>query len=698
MPTLTLEPAAGVRLVRNVRIPMRDGTRLAADLYMPASIGDGERIPVVLEYIPYRKDDVPLRLSSVYGPHGWYHYLPRHGYAMARVDIRGSGASEGTIGDEYTEQEQADGYEVVEWLAKQSWCDGNVNMIGGSWGGFTCLQVASLAPPHLTSVVPLFFTDDRYTDDCHYRGGLLRLYYDIGHYGTAMVVRNALPPDPRWCDEWAAIWEQHLRGNEPFLLNWLRHQTDGPYWRNGSVRYVADRIKCPVFMFGGWRDGYPNPPLRLYRSLQVPRKLIMGPWNHNLPDIADVGPRIDFLHEVVRWLDHWCKGRATGIMDEPPVLIYAQHHEPPTVSRTESAGQWRAEKDWPAPDSSQTVLHLGAEGSLVDDQAAPASAESPAGTGSPAGTESAAANTDTLSYDPSVGVTGGLWSGGFRFGLPADQRPDEAFSVVYTSAPLDNELCIIGNPELVVHVSSTASVIGFAASLSDVAADGSSALVCKGMLNATRRDSMSDPKPLEPGATYELTIPLDATAWVFPAGHRVRLAIANADWPNVWPTPEAATSWIHRGAGRPSRLILPVVPAAGSATMPALPESPVTDVSPLSDDPERPVWDLTTDMLTGRKRVVLSDRGAVRLDDSTIRETAEELTAELDPQDPASASVRGEHLVRYSYPHAELAASATTVIRATRTHFHITIDLEVTQQGKVHFTRSWMESVQRNLL
>jgi len=679
MSAVTIQPAPGVTLVRNVRIPMQDGTRLAADLYMPASVTDGPRLPVVLEYIPYRKDDVPLRPSDVYGPHAWYHYLPLHGYVMARVDIRGSGASEGVTSDEYTEQEQADGYESVEWLAQQPWCDGNVNMIGGSWGGFTCLQIASLAPPHLKSVIPLFFTDDRYTDDCHYRGGLLRLYYDIGHYGTAMVVRNALPPDPRYCEEWAEIWESHLEGNEPYLLNWLHHQTDGPYWRNGSVRSIADRIKCPVFMFGGWRDGYPNPPLRLYQALQVPRKLIIGPWNHNLPDIADVGPRIDFLHEVVRWLDHWCKGMATGIMEEPPVILFMQHHEDPVVNRTESAGEWRAETGWPPPGASQAIYHLSSGQSLAEN-------------------EPVQPGADKLAYEPGVGVMGGLWSGGFRFGLPADQRPDEVFAVVYTSARLEHELCVIGNPKLIVHVSSSAPVIGFAASLSDIAPDGASALISKGMLNATRRESMIDPKPLEEGEIYELSFPLDATAWTFPEGHRIRLAIANADWPNVWPTPYLATSWIHHGGVRSSRLILPTVRPTGSANLPALPPSPVKEMPRLSDDPARPVWDVTTDMLTGRKRVVLSDRGSVRIDDSTVKEVAEALTAELDPRNPATASVRGEHTVRFCFPHSMLEASATSVIQATATHLHITIDLQVSQGGRTHFTKHWVDSVERQLL
>ena len=333
--------APGVRLIKNVQIPMRDGVHLGADLYVPDR-DDGEPLPVVMEYIPYRKDEVAPGDR-------FYSYFPAHGYIVARVDIRGTGASGGVATDEYVPQEQEDGYDAIEWLAGQPFCDGHVNMMGISYGGFTSLQVATVQPPHLSSIIPMYFTDDRYTDDCHYRGGLLRHYYDVAHYGNFMIAYNALPPYPEWSEDWAAIWDEHLEHNEPYLLKWLRHQTDGPYWRHGSVRDIAERITCPVFMIGGWADGYPNPPLRLYEALSVPRKVLIGPWNHAVPDVAVPGPRIDHLREAVRWLDHWCKGRDTGIMDEPPVVVYMQDYERPDADRLESAGAWRAEQDWPAP-------------------------------------------------------------------------------------------------------------------------------------------------------------------------------------------------------------------------------------------------------------------------------------------------------------------------------------------------------------
>jgi uncharacterized protein len=662
--------AEGVRVAKSVLIPMRDGVRLASDLYMPDP-DPGEPLPVVMEYIPYRKDEVAPGSR-------FYEYLVRHGYIVARIDIRGTGGSEGISTDEYVLQEQLDGYDAIEWLAAQPFCDGHVNQMGISYGGFTSLQVATHEPPHLTSIIPMYFTDDRYTDDCHYRGGHLRKYYDVGHYGNFMIVYNALPPYPEWAGaDWATIWEEHLARNEPYLLKWLKHQTDGPYWRHGSVRDVADRIKCPVFMIGGWRDGYPNPPLRLYRALDVPKKVLVGPWNHALPDEAVPGPRIDYLHEVVRWLDHWCKGKDTGIMDEPPVIVYMQHYEKPVVDRLEAAGRWRAETDWPPPGAEERPLHLGEAGSLT---------EGPGEDGA-----------DAFEYVPTVGVTGGLWSGGLQFGLPGDQRPDEAFSLVYTSAPIEKDVHVLGRPRVALHVSSTASVIGFAASLSDVAPDGTSHLVAKGMLNATRRDSLTDPEPLTPGEVYELPIEIDTTAWVFPAGHRIRLAIASADWPNVWPTPQPATNTVYRGEARPSRLILPSVPPRGSTRPPRFRPSQRA-MTRHTERAEPPSWQIVHDTLGGRSQVRIHEAEDDRINDTTVVRREYSLVADCHPDDPGSASAHGKHLSRITRPSSVMEGSSDVLIQATATHFDVTIDLELRVNGAIHHSKRWVESVPRVLL
>ncbi|WP_157183083.1 CocE/NonD family hydrolase [Sciscionella marina] len=651
---------------RGVRIPMRDGVHLSADLYLPGE-GTGPW-PLVLEFQPYRKDEIDSEKR-------FYTELPKNGYIVARLDVRGTGASAGTVVDEYVPQEQQDGYDAIEWLARQPFCDGNVNMMGISYGGFTALQVAATQPPHLRSIIPMYFTDDRYRDDCHHVGGHPRLYYDIGFYGTFMVAYNALPSEPEWSQDWAEVWRKHLADNEPYLLPWLSNQTDGPYWRHGSVGDIAEQIQCPVFMIGGWADGYKNALPRLYEKLTVPKRVLAGPWNHAVPDSATPGPRIDHLHEVLRWLDHWCRNAPDP--DAAPVLVYEQHYEPPVdPDRTHQPGRWRAERSWTPEGCSETTYHLGNQGTLQ--------------------TGTSAHGTDTLVYDATVGTCGGLWSGGVPFGLPSDQRPDEALGLTYTSPALTEDLHILGRPSVQLHISTTATVLGFTTNLSDVAPDGSSQLVAKGILNATRRNSLTKPEPLEPGQEYALTIQIDTTAWRFQKGHRLRLTIANTDWPNVWPTPEPATSTIHRGTGHPSRLTLPTAPATPALTTPEFQPAP-EQPEPLRHEPNPPAWRIERDALTRQARVSYHFDYTDRVNAHTTVERHYDFHTHTDPDKPAQTSARGKHTSIIRRPSGTIQAVSATSIRGTDTHFHITIDLTLTIDDHPHHTRSWATTIPRNL-
>lgn len=667
-PAATLDWAEGIKLMKNVLVPMRDGVRLAVDLYMPDADGSW---PAVLDYRPYRKDDEHPPGSR------FYEALTRSGYVVARVDVRGTGASEGASVDEYTPEEQLDGCEAIAWLTRQPWCNGKVAMIGTSYSGFNAVQVAARQPPGLATIVPIYFTDDRYTDDCHYRGGLLRQYFDAVTYGIEMVAWNALPPYSEWSGgDWARIWEEHMERNEPYMLKWLRNQTDGPYWRNGSVREIADQITCPVFMIGGWRDGYPNTPLRLYEALQAPRKVLIGPWCHQQPDRSIPGPRIDYVHEIVRWLDYWCKGIENGVMDEPPVVVFMQRFQPPLPDRIDTVGGWRGEVTWPPAGASEVTHYLG--------EATLEGGETPPG-------------VDEFEYIPTVGVTGGLWSGGYPVGLAGDQRPDEALSLTYTSAPLAEEIHVIGRPRVVLHVSSTATVIGFCASLAEVAPDGTSHLVAKGMLNATRRNSLVEPEPLSPGRPVELAFEIDATGWSFARGNRIRLAIASADWPNVWPTPEPATNRVYRGEGRASRLILPTMPAMGTAEPPHFRPSSRT-VVPANASVRRPVWEASEDFVTGRREVRFELLTEDRINETTVIERSFGGVSSLDPRDPAGASQTGRHVTTIVRPSLRIEAESNVAIQSSKTHLHVTIDVEVRVDRTRYLHRHWIESIERQLL
>ena len=672
----------GVRFIKNVTLPMADGTQLAMDLHVPCADESVDwratPLPLLLEYIPYRKDDV-----QPYS--GMQDYFARHGIIGARLDCRGTGNSGGVTTDEYTPREQEDAVEAIEWMAAQSWCTGKIGMIGSSYGGFTSVQVAAHRPPHLSTIIPIYFTDDRYTDDCHYRGGAFRCYYDIGCYGAAMIGMNAMPPYPEYSGaDWARVWEEHLDNNTPYLLEWLAQQCDGDYWRLGSIRERYDQIECSVFMIGGWRDGYPNPPVRTFANLDVPKRLLMGPWNHTRPDRAIPGPCIDYLAEVVRWCDHWLKGESNAVMDEPPIQVFMQAYDEPRADRIHTSGYWRAERELPPPPSDDEGTYFLGEGSLLTD--APL----------------AAGDFDEYEYCPTVGTTGGLWSGGVPFGLPPDQRPDEIDSLTYTSARLGEPLEIFGWPRVRIFVSSTAPVMAFVARLSDVAPDGTSALICTGVLNATRRNSQSTPEPLVAGETYELEFDLDATTWRFHPGHRIRLAICSADIPNLWPTPHRGTNRLYRNVEHPSRLDLPVIPTRDAADdrLPAdeIDFDPGLDVSVFGLSPDEPVWQIVRDVLGNRVALHTLRRHIDRISE-TMEVTNESRLEVLASNDrPADVTATGNHHRRIVRDDGVYVIDSGCIVRSTEDAFHLTIDLHITVDDMPHYQKRWVRSFERQLL
>ncbi|MCH5375647.1 MAG: CocE/NonD family hydrolase, partial [Planctomycetes bacterium] len=227
---------------------MRDGARLAGRLWLPED-AEAEPVPAILEYIPYRKRDFTRHRDSVMHP-----YVAAHGYACLRVDLRGSGDSDGILTDEYLEQELDDGLDVIAWLAEQTWCTGKVGMIGISWGGFNGLQIAALRPPALAGVISLCSTDDRYADDIHHMGGCL--LSDNLSWASVMFAYNSLPPDPEIVGpRWREMWHRRLEGSGLWLETWLRHQRRDAYWRHGSISEDYAAVRCPVMAVSGWADG-----------------------------------------------------------------------------------------------------------------------------------------------------------------------------------------------------------------------------------------------------------------------------------------------------------------------------------------------------------------------------------------------------------------------------------------------------------
>ena len=528
-----------VRTEEPVWIPVGDGLKLAARLWIPQG-ASGERFPVVFEYIPYRTHDSYRAIDDHWGPQ-----LAARGVGFARVDIRGSGNSEGLLLDEYLATEQQDGAEIIAWLARQSWCNGNVGMRGLSWGGFSTLQVAALAPPALKAIMPMCATDMRFWNDAHYVGGSPGLTNLKWAAGFEMVMSG--PPDPAIVgDRWEAMWRQRLDATPSIAARWLSHAQNDDYWRHGSVGLNPGAIKCPVYLVDGWADSYAESAERLLRSIQTPKKALFGPWGHIYPDFGRPGPGLDWAYEELRWWKHWLAGEDNGVMDGPVLRFYMPYATPAETAMADLPGRWASEAVWPSPQITPRKLYL-APGHLQADPP-PAS------------------RLDCVG-DQIVGLTKPEWIPYAIAELPKDQRPDDAKSLVFDLAPLRDNLEIVGIPVLSLKLSSDQPVAKIAARLCEVGPDGSSWLVTSGLLNLAFRNGMeAAPEPLTPGHVYDVDIPLTVIAHRFKAGSTLRLSISESLWPLVWPSPHVATLGLHLGE---ASLTLPVRPIpAGEAPFP----------------------------------------------------------------------------------------------------------------------------------
>ncbi len=520
-----------VREIENTWIQLADGTRLAARIWLPEDAEENP-VPAILEYIPYRKRDFTRNRDEPM--HAWF---AGQGYAAVRVDIRGSGDSDGVLEDEYLQvHELDDACEVIAWLADQPWCSGAVGMMGKSWGGFNALQVAALRPPALKAIITVCSTDDRYADDVHYMGGCL--LSDNLWWGSAMLVFNARPPDPAIVgDRWLAMWQERLAANRPWPVRWMEHARRDAYWQHGSVCEDYGAITIPVYAGGGWADGYANAIPRLLENLSGPRRGLTGPWVHIYPQDGTPAPAIGFLQDAVRWWDRWLKDIKNGIDDEPAYRVWMQEAVPPQSTYEARPGRWVAERTWPSPAIEERRFHLNADG--LGDHPGP---------------------SDVLSISSplTTGLLAGEWCG---FGLPgelaSDQRPDDRGSLCFDSAPLAERTEILGAPVVDLEIAADRPVAQVAVRLNDVAPDGASTKVTFGVLNLTHRDSHEHPKPLVPGERYRVRVQLNDIAHAFPPGHRLRIAVSSSYWPIIWPSPTPVTLTLVAGA---STLTLPVRP------------------------------------------------------------------------------------------------------------------------------------------
>jgi uncharacterized protein len=659
-----------VAVVPHVWITLSDGARLAARIWLPTDAAE-HPVPALLEYTPYRKNDCTADQDASIHP-----YFAGHGYASVRVDLRGSGDSDGILEDEYLQRELEDGREVIVWLAAQPWCTGSVGMFGKSWGGFNSLQVASLRPPALKAVISVDSTDDRYVNDAHYYGGCL-LGADILGWGSTLFAYSARPPDPKVVgDAWRAAWLRRLETPPP-VERWLRHQRRDGFWRHGSVGEDYSRLGCAVYMIGGWADPYRNAVLRLLAGYRGPRKGLIGPWAHHYPHQGSPGPAIGFLQDALRWWDYWLKGVETGIMHEPMLHVWMQEWATPRTNFAERPGRWVAEETWPPARRPPRALGLG-ERTLTE----------------PADVARAASTVEVSGV-----VQGGMESGPYcpsaNGDLPPDQRGEDGRSCCFDSSPLADPIEILGSPTVTLTLSSDQPLALVACRLCDVAPDGASLLITRGMLNLAHRDGHEVPLRLEPGRPYEARIGLDAVAHRFDKGHRIRLAISPNYFPFAWPSPRTATLSI---ATQSSRIELPVrTPGPREPRLCPFedPESAQRLCTEPQVDPRGKIRRLRHDLLAGRHELEAEMRNSVVHDGLSYAEQSLDSFSITDDR-PLTAMLRSDWTIEMRRDDWSVRIETRSTLTSDAGAFHLTNELDAYERGSQVSERSWKVSVPRD--
>jgi putative CocE/NonD family hydrolase len=667
----------GVRVIENSWIPLSDGCRLAARIWLPAD-AETTPVPAILEYIPYRKRDFTRARDEP-----MHHYFAGYGYAAVRVDLRGSGDSDGLLQDEYLKQEHDDALEVIRWIAQQPWCSGAVGMMGKSWGGFNSLQVAARRPPELKAIITVCSTDDRYRDDVHYMGGCL-LNENLT-WGSVLMSYNAYPPDPELVGKrWRAMWHDRLEHAVCFPEVWLQHLRRDEYWKHGSVCEDYGAINCPVYAIGGWADAYTNAIPRLLAGLKTPRKGLIGPWAHLYPHDGVPGPAIGFLQEALRWWDQWLKGTDTGIMAEPMLRVWMQESVPPKPFYKHRPGRWVAETQWPSPRIT-FKRHWLSPGRLSS--AAPVRAQ-----------------LDFCSPQ-TTGLGAGEWCGfGAPGEAPLDQRGDDGCSLTFDSEPLPDRMEILGAPAAMLEVAVEQSVALIAVRLNDVAPDGASTRVTYGLLNLTHRNGHEQPQPLEPGKRYLIKLIMNDVAHAFLAGHKLRLAISTSYWPIAWPAPLPVTLSLFTGE---SFVELPARPPdpRDAALMPfeapdrAAAETPELRTAPLKRMIER---DRTTNETIYSVSSGHGDLDSAKL--TRIKAIGLEVghtmlkAFRIGEEDPAMAQAEIMQKTWFRRGKWKTRVETRTHFSSSADDFELEAELTAYEDDKQLFTRTWKRRIKRDLL
>jgi len=651
-------------VIENSWLTMPDGVRLSVTFFRPAPRSPEEKFPVLFEYLPYRKDDTgSMRASSNYA------YFIRRGYIMARVDIRGTGSSEGAVPPrEYSEQELDDAVVIIDQLSKLPESNGRVGMWGISWGGFNSIQVAMRQPPALKAILPTAATDDLFHDDVHHMDGA----FHIDQFMPVMDHGYTLPQTPDYKLDEAYFRDRF--NTYPWFLTYAKNQLDGEFWRKNSLRWQYDKIRIPCYLIGGLLDGYRDSIPRMLANMKVPIRAALGPYKHDWPHNGVPGPNYEWRHEAVRWWDYWLKDRDTGIMDDAPLALFMREGLGPDMDLQTTPGHWICD-EWPIPGTTWKKFYPSRDRQLT--------------------TSLGEETVEKLRYVPSYGVQTGLW-----WGEPTgDIRPDDAGALVYDSPVLTESFEIAGFPKVHLRVSADAPLAHWVARLEDVQPDGTISLVTGMLLNGSQRNSRLKPEALVPGEVYNLEFEMHFTTWTFKPGHRIRVAVSNALFPMIWPTPYPMTTELYLGAEK-TCVELPVIPSVKYQVPAFLPPEPPEErpesrwiVSESYPWP-RGFYEWKRDLWSTKTSVEWKGYSNSESDDQRYYDY-ERNYYETNDVNPAESQFSGEAGRRMELNGRKLHIRTTLDVSSDEKNFYVTIVRYVYENDSLVRQREWKETIPR---
>ncbi len=651
-------------------IRLSDGVHLSARIWLPCHVNNNPAA-AILEYIPYRKRDM-VRVRDERN----HVFFAQHGFASVRVDMRGSGDSEGYMEDMYGIRELSDAKEVIEWIAIQPWCNGQVGMMGTSWGGTSSLQTAIDKPKGLKAIIAVCATDNRFEDDIHFMGGCVLT--DTVEWAATLPAILASPPDPENLGQnWREIWMQRLEKSRFPGENWLRHQIFDDYWQHGSVSQADKPFECPVLLVGGWRDRYSNTVINCLNRDISNCWGIVGPWGHHYPDQASPGPGISFQKAATRWWNHWLNGVENGVPQDPKLTVWVGSYDEPQDRVDRSSGYWTALQDWPCTEN-KTQTYYFVDRSLQSDPVDMNLSE-------------------VIPVDPTVGMAAGDTGYFGRVGgLPLDQQIDGERSLVFETDPIDEPIVLLGSVQLDLSIARDRRNTQIAVRICDVAPDGKVAQVGLAIRNLALVDDLKTPLQYSENDAYSYIIKFPNKAYRFEADHRLRISISGSYWPLVWPSPNFSRLTLY-----PDRCLLsiPIFPLE-FATDGKLPEAEsmhsLTDNHVIVADP------------VIERRIEVDSNGRSRLDSwrqpkrvIKFEEINLEFGTETDAlhtiqtDDLTSAKSEFTHQLNFCRNEWIVEVSSKAELTSTEESFRLRGILKIRENGNLIFSREWNSVVPR---